>query len=128
MAAKPSHGPDVKAAVIAALMAGQSVSQVAKQYALPKGTVSNWKHRKAEGVRDDAGTVSRDGTQKAGSSIGDLLVELVRENLKGLIAVSKLLQDDAWLRKQDAAEIGTLAGITHDKTTRMLEALEAPGV
>jgi transposase-like protein len=120
-AKKPGHSPEVRAAVIAALMAGQSVSQVAKAYKLPKGTVSNWKNRKADGVRADE-------TQKAdGSSIGDLLVQLVRENLKGLIAVSSLLQDAAWLRTQGAAEIGTLAGITHDKTTRMLEALAEQG-
>lgn len=116
MKKKKPHSPEVRAAVIAALMAGQSVSQVAKEYKLPKGTVSNWKHRKTEGVRTSE-------TQKGTSAIGELLIDLVRENLKGLIEVSKLLQDSVWLRTQDAAEIGTLAGITHDKTTRMLEAL-----
>lgn len=120
----PVHGPEVKAAVIAALLAGQSVSQVARQYKLPKGTVSNWKNRKAEGVRESGETVPSSGTQKR-ESIGDLLVELVRENLKGLLAGARLLQDVEWLKQQDAAELGTLFGITHDKTVRMLEAMDA---
>jgi transposase-like protein len=38
---------------VAALLEGQSVSSVAKEYDIPKGTVSNWKKAVAEGVHED---------------------------------------------------------------------------
>lgn len=118
----PAHGPDVKAAALAALLAGQSVSAVAREYNLPKGTVSDWKR----------GGVGTDPTQKGegpasaspSASIGDLLLTLLQENIKGLISASKVLQDDAWVRQQDASELGVFLGITHDKVVRMLEAMD----
>lgn len=43
--AKKQYSPEVKAAVIAALLSGQSVSSVAEEYNIPKGTVKGWKSR-----------------------------------------------------------------------------------
>ena len=43
------YNDDIRAPVMAALLDGQSVSSVAKQYGLPKGTVSDWK-RKAQQI------------------------------------------------------------------------------
>ena len=124
-----ARSAEVRAAVITALLAGQSVSQVAKEYNLPKGTVSSWKTRTAEGITSpnakpaNVNAASASGaTQK--ESIGDLLVDLVRENIKGLIAGAQLLQDAKWLRSQGAAELGTILSITNDKTIRMLEAMD----
>lgn len=117
--AHADYSPETKAAATAALLAGQSVSQVAKEYDLPKGTVSNWK-RNGDGVHADR-------TQKAESgapSIGDLLVTLLETNIKGLIAASAILQDVDWVRSQDASQLGVFLGITHDKVVRMLEAMD----
>jgi transposase-like protein len=118
MAKRAAHDPEIRAAAIAALLAGQSVSAVAKEYKLPKGTVSNWKIR-------EAARVSRAETQKPdGKSIGDLLVELLEANIRGLINATSVLHDPKWLREQGAAELGTFIGITHDKVMRMLEAMD----
>lgn len=113
---------------MAALLAGQSVSAVAKQYDLPKGTVSNWKTRTPPGVSE---VVSHGETQKAAerasekaSKIGDLLIELLESNIRGLISASSVLRDQSWVRQQNAAELGTFIGITHDKVVRMLEAMD----
>lgn len=123
----PAHGPAVKAAAVAALLAGQSVSQVAREYNIPKGTVSNWKAIAAEhGVETEVHSerTQNDAASPPGESIGDLLVTLLRENIKGLISASKVLQDDGWVRQQDASELGVFMGITHDKVVRMLEAMD----
>lgn len=119
MARRAAHDPEIRAAAIAALLAGQSVSAVAKEYKLPKGTISNWKLR-------HAAKLSGDGTQKDddAESIGDLLVKLLRANIRGLISIAGVMQDKEWLRAQGAAEVGTLGGITHDKVVRMLEAMD----
>lgn len=119
MAKRVNHSPEVRAAAIAALLAGQSVSAVAKEYQLPKGTVSSW--RKQEAQRVESLT-----TQKTddGKSIGELLVDLLTANIRGLINATSVLQDPKWLREQSAAELGTFIGITHDKVIRMLEAMD----
>lgn len=118
MAKRVAHDPEIRAAAIAALLAGQSVSAVAREYKLPKGTVSNWKIR-------EAAKVSRAETQKNdGKSIGDLLLELLEANIRGLINAAGVMQDRQWLREQGAAELGTFIGITHDKVVRMLEAMD----
>jgi len=105
---------ETKAAVMAALLAGQSVSSVARAYKLPKGTVSSWKKRGRE--------IS---TQK--KQIGDKLLELVSIALDGAIARERVFGDPDWIRKQTAAEVATLHGICSDKTIRLLEAFQAAG-
>lgn len=108
------YSDDTKAAVVAALMTGQSVSQVAKDYNIPKGTVSSWKNR---GVALDA----VDATQK--SEIGDLLLDYLRENLATLRAQAVLFRDIDWLKLQDASAAAVLHGVMTDKAVRLLEAL-----
>ena len=75
MSEQRSYSNEMKAAVMAALLQGQSVSSLAKEYKIPKGTVSNWK-RKAQSEADG---VQPDRTQK--KEIGDLLVEYLQANL-----------------------------------------------
>jgi hypothetical protein len=108
------HSAEVRAAATAALLAGQSVSQVAKEYSLPKGTVSSWRARAGAG----------NATQKVDADdIGTLLVTLLRANIRGLISIAGVMNDPKWVREQSAAELGTFLGITHDKVVRMLEAM-----
>ena len=157
-AKRSTYSPETRAAALAALLAGQSVSKVAEEYNLPKGTVSNWKLRTAislvtgseassgspaaplsqSAVVEDgetqkgSGGGSGDGAGGGGSSsgsggkssIGDLLIQLLESNIRGLISASSVLRDEAWVRQQGAAELGTLIGITHDKVIRMLEAMD----
>lgn len=51
--ARQSYSEEVKAAAMASLLEGQSVSAVAKEYEIPKGTVSNWKRSAVQGVHED---------------------------------------------------------------------------
>ena len=48
-----AHPPEKQAAVIAALLEGQSVKAVAEEYNIPRGTVSGWK---AKVLRGDVAT------------------------------------------------------------------------
>lgn len=114
-----TYDEQTKATVMAALLEGQSVSSVAREYQIPKGTVSRWKGLATEGVREER-TQKRDG-----GAIGDLLLELLEKNVRSLIAISELTADKEWLKKQGAAEIATLFGVKHDKAVRMIEALNS---
>jgi transposase-like protein len=121
---RTSYSTETKAAALAALLEGQSVSAVARTYNIPKGTVSAWKQRRAATLQPTASDDADAATQKR-DSIGDLLLTLVETNLRGLIAASAVMQDAEWVRKQDASELGVFLGITHDKVVRMLEAMDA---
>lgn len=114
-----TYDPAVKAAATAALMAGQSINSVAREYNLPKGTVGDWKD--AANAHSDG--VGSDPTQK--DEVGNALLGYLRANLHALRVQAELFADRAWLEKQEAQEIAVLHGIMTDKAVRLLEALSA---
>lgn len=112
------YDDDTKAAVMAALLEGQSIRQVADEYDIPRGTVGNWA-RKAR----NQGVSGVSDTKK--EEIGDLLVEYLQENMKALRTQAEQFSDEEWLEKQSASEAATLHGVMTDKAVRLLEALSA---
>lgn len=109
------HDPETRAAATAALLAGQSVGEVAREYRLPHNTVSRWRtEARAEAGRSD--------------DIGELLLDYLRENLVTLREQQIVFRDSAWLRAQGAADVAVLHGVLTDKAVRLLEALDGSGV
>lgn len=113
------YQPEVKAAVMAALLTGQSVSSVARDYEIPKGTVSGWKKK----AFDEVDGVGDDTTQK--NEIGDLLMEYLGANLRSLKVQAEHFGDKTWLASQPADSLAVLHGVQTDKAIRLLEALTA---
>jgi transposase-like protein len=110
------YSDQTKAAVMAALLTGQSISSVATEYKLPKGTVSGWRKQIATEIRAEA-------TQKASESptLDQLLFAYVTENMKTLREQSVFFRSVDWLKGQDASELAVLHGVLADKTIRLLE-------
>jgi transposase-like protein len=117
------YAPEVKAAVMAALLAGQSVDSVAEKFEIPEGTVKAWKSRNVKPILEGVAGVA---TPKTHEEVADLLMELTRAELRGLIALAQHMTNEKWLEKQGAEQLGVLKGITHDKVFRLLEALNRP--
>lgn len=115
--ARNSYSDETKAAAMAALLAGQSVGEVAREYKIPRGTVRSWKAKAESGGETVA-------TQKK-EEIGDLLVAYLETNLRTLRAQSEFFADREWLKEQNAQELAILHGVVTDKTVRLLEALNA---
>jgi len=113
---------DTKAAVMAALLQGQSVTSVSEEYDIPKGTVSGWK-AKAEDAAGDS--LEQIPTQKRDSEVGELLIQYLQTNIEALQKQAEQFADEEWLKKQGAAEVATLHGVMTDKAVRLLEALSA---
>jgi transposase-like protein len=111
-----THSEETKAAVMAALLTGQSVSEAARRYNIPKGTVSDWRK---QAVGD---TVTP--TQKR-ERIGELVLAYLSTALETLEAQARMFRDEDWLRKQNAADVAVLHGVVTDKSIRLLEALAA---
>lgn len=120
MAEKQPHSDEVKGAVMAALLAGQSISSVAKEYKIPKGTVHGWQ-RQAETLTRSGG-VGGVATEKQGR-IGDLLFEYLIASLMSLKVQAEHFGDKKWLERQSADSLAILHGVTVDKAVRLLEAL-----
>lgn len=113
-----AHDPELRAAVMTALLSGQSVSAVAREYRVSRSTVTLW--------RDTAGLGSTPVRQEKRAEIGDLLSDYLRKVLGTLAIQADTFSDTAWLRRQDASEAAVLHGVLCDKAVRLLEALD-PG-
>ena len=107
---------DVKAAVMAALLTGQSAAIIAEEYKIPAGTVRAWAHRAREAV--DTEPVA---TQK--TEIGNKLLDYISASLDTLKKQVEVFGDTDWLKKQPASEVAVLHGVIADKAIRLLEAL-----
>ncbi len=113
------HSDETRAAVLAALLAGQSVSAVAAQYKMARETVRKW--RRAAGMDGaQAGTVI---SQQKKADIGDLVASYLRELLQTLAVQQQHFRDKAWLGQQGAADLAVLHGVSADKAFRILEAI-----
>lgn len=112
--ARQTYSEDTKAAAMASLLEGQSVSAVAKEYEIPVGTVKGWKSK--------VGGSGQVPTQKT-EEIGELLVGYLQTNLHTLRAQSEFFADREWLSKQTASEVAVLHGVITDKSIRLLEAM-----
>jgi len=129
---KTIYSPETKAAAMAALLAGQSISQVATEYKIPTGTVKGWSvlvRTTPEVVEVATGTtgVASEATTKKSAQIGDLLITYLRANLTTLEAQQAVFRDADWLRKQSADALAVLHGVLTDKAVRLLEALGGAG-
>jgi transposase-like protein len=114
------YTPEVKAAVMAALLAGQSGASVAKEFGIPRGTVSAWRARKVQPIIEGA---AADATQKRQDEINVLLLDLVIAQLKSQIALADHTTNKVWLMQQDASALGLFMGIENDKLFRLVQAL-----
>lgn len=108
------YSEETKAAVMAALLEGQSLSFVSQEYSIPKSTLQTWR-KAAKGEGYEALVPKKE--------IGELLLEYLETNLATLKAQAEFFKDETWLRKQDAAELATLHGVMTDKSVRLLEAM-----
>lgn len=109
------HPDDVKAAVLASLLAGQAVSRVASDYNIPRTTVQLWKKNLIEGK------LTPELTQK--KQVGELLIDYLEENLLTLRVQAEHFRDKSWLAKQSAESAAVLHGVMTDKAIRLLEAM-----
>lgn len=115
--ARREYDPEVKAAVMAALLAGQGVPELAERYDIPPETIRSWKSRQANG--ESVATVA---TEKR-LAIGERIVTLLEAEVKALTAQTEAISDLTWVKKQPASELAVLRGVSYDKVIRLLEAL-----
>ena len=117
------HSPEVKAAVLAALLTGQAIDAVASEYKINENTVKRWKRESAAGLNDVRRAATADGDDPD-TSVGAKLLGYLGEALTTLQAQVIFFRDTAWLRKQSASELAVLHGVVTDKAIRLIEAMD----
>jgi hypothetical protein len=109
--------PEIEAAIMAALLAGQGVTEVARTFNVSHATVSRLRARLSGEALDDIKQDKRD-------DIADLLYSYLRETLVTLSVQTRFFRNEVWLKQQSAADLALLHGIAFDKAIRLLEAIE----
>jgi transposase-like protein len=113
---RTTYPDEIKAAAMAALLAGQSISTVAEKYKIPRGTVAAWAGRERGAMRSETDSGQRE-------RIGELIVDNIEAMLETTKEMLHVLRNEKWIEKQAASEIAVLFGVIADKTYRLLEAL-----
>jgi hypothetical protein len=100
---------------MAALLAGQSINEVARTFKLSTSVVSSW---------NAAATAATDGVfePKQKAALGDLLLAYLAENLTTLSFHARAFREAEWLYKHSPADAAVLHGVMVDKAIRILAA------
>lgn len=112
MTAMRRHSDQVRAAVMAALLTGQSVTEAAKNHGIDRTVVGRWKQQ------------LHSSPLKKSETIEALLLDYVRQNLMALQAQVEVAGRPEYILKQSASELAVLHGVMADKMIRILAAFE----
>jgi transposase-like protein len=111
------YPPEVKAAVLAAILTGSSIASVAREHGVSKRTVSRWKDETQSGAQMDA------PQKEKALGLGELVYGYLTESITTLRLQVAFFRDETWLRQQSAADIAILHGVVTDKAVRLLAAI-----
>jgi transposase len=109
-----AYSPEVKSRVLAALMAGQSVTDAAKQFRVSKSRVSEWKSELTRQEIEQIRTTKKE-------RLIDLIESHLTASLKGATKVAQQADNDNWLNKQSADQLAIFYGVLSDKAFRLVE-------
>ena len=114
MAKGRKHSPEIEAAVMAALLAGQGVNEVARQHQLSPSVVSRIKS-----------SIDMEKLEQAGIQKKEKLIDLVEGHLiasfKAAIALAEQAHDASWRNKHSASDIAVCYGVLRDKAFKLVE-------
>ena len=123
MAGRRRIKPELRAAALADLLAGDQPAIVAERHGIDPGTVRSWKTRfvASDVATGDATKVAtkvatrvqrsseiRPTVEVQKAHIGETILDLLRAKLQASQAIAEAVADPAWLQRQSAAELAAL--------------------
>lgn len=108
------HSDETRAAVIAALLAGQGVNQVADKFGLDSGMVSRWKQSVPAEIWDGI-------KEQKKERLVDLVEAHLMASLKASTKVAEQAHNDKWRDQQSAENLAVFYGVLSDKAFRLIE-------
>src|SRR5262245_12470216 len=115
------HDRETRAAVLAALLSGSTVSDIARRLDLPITTIRRWRDQAGIGPKAPADRHALGDETKR--DLGSLVAEYLNDILISLRAQAVHTRDKAWLDRQNAHDLAILHGTLNDKAVRLLGAL-----
>jgi transposase-like protein len=109
------HPAELRAQVVAAVLAGTTIAQAARQYGLSKSLVSEWAQADVRTVRTDQRARDVD--------LGELILGLITDHITTIQAQLQAAARPEWIAKQPAAELAQLVAVERDTTLRLLAGL-----
>jgi len=114
------HPAQLRAQVVAAVLAGTTIAQAARQYGLSKATIGTWL------AQDDEIRTVR--TEQGARDLGELIVDLIAQHVVTLSAQLQAAARPEWLEKQPAAELAQLVVAERDTVLRLLAGLRPANI
>jgi transposase-like protein len=114
------YSDETKAAALAELATGSSVTAVAQQFGVSRRAIQLWR---------DAAHLPKlaPATQEKRADLGERLYDYLDASLVALRSQLDVFGDPVWLKEQNAHDLGILHGIIADKTGRLLAAVRPGG-
>lgn len=117
--AKQPYPPEVRAAALAGLATGESISSVSRRLGVSRAAIIRWRDT------TDMPTATIVQQQKK-AELGEQLFGYLQESITTLEFLVKFTRNEAWLRRQSAGDVAVLYGVLTDKAVRILGAFQ-PG-
>jgi hypothetical protein len=111
------HSDELRAQVLAAVNAGSSIGQAARDFGLDKGLVSRW-----------VASLQPIATQKRQPTDTDLIMQYFRAALRTLIAQTEVFGDEQYCRSQEADKLAIAHGVLADKLVGVAATAQALGL
>lgn len=108
---------------MAALLSGQGVEEVAKQYNLHEASVRNWKRQIPADTLTSLNAKKQEDAENRADELQILLNDYLKANLRALTAQCNVLGDENYIRKYPPQQTAVLHGVMADKAARMVEAV-----
>lgn len=118
MARGVEYPPEIRAAALAMLFAGASLSATAAHFGVSKGTISNWRDAQ------DVAVVQQDIERSVRVDMGRLVAEYLTANLDALTAQARAVADPGWIAAQDAHGLVAIHNALADRAIHILAAIQ----
>jgi Helix-turn-helix domain len=110
------HPLELRAQVVATVLAGTSIAAAARQFGLAKQTVSAWVQ---------AGDVPLVRTEK---TLTDLILEYLQTGFRAMIVQAQVYADEHYCRTQNASDLAIAHGVLGDKLAGVAATAQALGL
>lgn len=108
---------DLKAQCIAALLAGQGLTETASQYKVAKSTLKGWR----DSLPPDKIAHLR---TKQGERLDDKIADFLEQIIDTTTAIAETVADPKYIRAHPPEGVAVLFGVMTDKGFRILEAVQ----
>lgn len=118
-----AHPPEVRAAVVAALITGAPLGAVCEEFDVPARTAQDWR---------DAAVASSHLVRVTGDEVRtrreldleELVGRLVSSSIESLVAQAGYAAERDWFAAQNASGIAEYRGVEYDRLIRLLRAFQ----